>query len=532
VAQAKAFLVQRIQEFDPTVDVRSGPFNRLVLTLTAPLQAAFSSVIETQTNYSLSLAQITADPARATPSMVDNVISNFRVTRNPGAAATGQVTLVLDSLIPVVIPTGFIFSAPGNITFATTQSWSAKTDPTTVILPSDVPIRSVGNNQYAFTIVVTAQAIGISGNIPVGTALTMPSPLPHVLRAYAQSSFTGGVDADTNQDLINKLDTGMAAHDLSNRSTIEALLLAQPEFANFLDVSCVGYGDPEQQRYHSIFPVAFGGRTDIYVRSQALPAVTMVTKTATLVAVTSQGGTWQVSLARSDVPGFYEVQKIVITGTDPSSQSGYQITSLVQGLDTSPGTSPVPDVATPLEAAFSPYATAVIQFTDTTTPTTGLIIGTSTAKYDLYASAMPLLLDIQNFLGGTQVVDLAGDILVKGMVPCFTGITGNINNPSSQAPPDVTAIAAAVADFVNKGEFNGTLSASAILGVIHGFLSGGQVVSSLMLNGRIVRPDGNTTTLASPTALIVPNLPAALTTGNTVGFVLDPGAVSLTVTNI
>ena len=136
VEQALELVTQLVQESNPDLDVRRGVLHDLVLYYSAVLAAAKDEEIS-RVRRSLSLQEITADPTLADTTLVDAVLSNFRVTRKVGAQATGQITIVLDALIPVTITAGASFTALGQ-SFVTERAFAARTSAAAVVSTDDV----------------------------------------------------------------------------------------------------------------------------------------------------------------------------------------------------------------------------------------------------------------------------------------------------------------------------------------------------------------------------------------------------------
>lgn len=528
VQQAVDLIAQRVTELMPSVETRRGVIRGIVLQLAGALTAANARVVD-EVGKAASLQRITEDPAGADPAVVDLVLSNFRVTRRPGGPGAGPVTIVLDRLVPVTVPRGARFSANG-VSFLTPAAHAARTVAGSVVAPTDRLIRAVGNGEYAFTVDVEAEAVGVAGQLSRGTRLSPAGLIPGFLRAYAESDFTGGADADTNAELIARLAEGIADRTPANRTTASAMIRNEAAFALTVAVEVAGYGDPEQVRYHGVLPVAAGGRLDVYAQTQALPREVRVARTATLIERTAAGGVWQFSLARDDAPGFYEVAKVVQAGEDDAGQAGYEVTETVRGFDLSAdGTGFLPDVTTAEEAAFTRFQTATVRFLDTDTDASVLTVGEARRDYDAIVVGLPLLAELQTFLADRGRRPPAADVLARAPVPCFLTLNFKVFKKAGEADPDLAAIAADLAAYVNGLGFVGRLAASALAAVVHGRLAAGQTTGSFDMFGRIVRPDGAVRYVRSDEALLIPDWPSKMVTARTTTFFLDPASVAVSV---
>jgi hypothetical protein len=528
VAQVQSQLSERMAEQFPELETKRGVIHDIVLYLTAVFGAEQRTRMELL-RQSSSLLAISTDPQLSDETVVDVALSNFRIDRAPGTAATGTITIVLGALTPVVIPATNQFSA-GGILFTPGQAYAARINQETVTSSTDRVLLPLGDGTYAFSIPVTAIVPGSSGMLRRGAALDSLDPIPYFDRAYAESDFTGGFDAETNADMLARLQAGLAARAWSNRVTIDASLRSMPEFSRILQTSIVGAGDAEMLRdKHTVVPVANFGRADLYARTQALPSSLTLVKTATFIGGAAGGGIWQVSILSGDAAGFYMVDRIgPLSG--PQDDAGYEVTSDVRGVDLDyPGF--VPDVVSPLEATYSRYQAATIQFLDTDTPVVGLVANQSTADYNVSLSVMPLIGDLQDTVSGRSFGAPAGDCLVKAPMPCFLTVSFNINKRASTLVDQsiVDGIRTSVAQLVNSTGFPGQLYASLLAELIQEQLPDGAYVGAIDMYGTIRQPDGSLRRIRSTEVLVVPDNPALMVTPRTVAFLLDPLDVGVSV---
>ena len=527
VSQAHAYITQRVTEFDPTVDTKRGVIHDILTHLEGVFAAAEEEWAD-RLRRSGSLLEIQADPTLADDSQVDAVLSNFRIERKPGQAATGRVVIVLSALVPSNIPAATRFSAQGR-DFVTEVAFAGRTSQASVATDQDRLIRPVGDGTYAYVIDVVAAEAGSAGMLRRGTRMEPQTLIPNMLFAYSESDFTGGLNAETNAELVARLQQGLAGRDVSNRDTIAALVRNTEAFERVLALATVGYGDPEQRRYHGLFPVATGGRVDVYARTQELPQTIRLEKTAVLVDQVAGGGVWQVPVGRDDAPGYYDFPRIVRSGADETT-AGYEVTEDARTVDLTPfGTDDfLPDVVGPEEGAYSRYQAGTVRFLDPGTDP-ALAVG-STAAYVVFARAVPQIADLQDFLSGRGVRPAAGDVLVRAPVPCDVRLSVTVFKRTGQPDPDTATIATALAAEVNRGGCVGRLAVSSLASVVHRFLADGQSTGAFDLHGVVRRPDGTKRLLRSAAAITAPDEATRGVSGRTVVFYLDPEDVTIGVT--
>ena len=531
VDQMQQQLSERMAERFPELETKRGVIHDIVLYLTAILGAEQRTRMELLRESS-SLLAISQNPTLSDETIVDNALSNFRLTREPGAPATGTITIALNVLSPIVVPASNRFTSGGMI-FTPGQAYAVRINDATITSATDRVLRPLFDGTYAFSIPVTATDTGSDGMLRRGAGLTTLDPLPYFDRAYAESDFSGGFDPETNADMIAKLQGGMAAQAWSNRVTIDASLRAMEEFSRILQTSIIGAGDPEMLRdKHTVMPVANFGRVDLYARTQALPSSITLTKTATLVQTTTSGGIWQLSIDAADAPGFYVVDRVgPVLG--PQDDAGYEVTAEERGVNLDfPGF--VPDIVATVEAVYSRYQAATIRFLDTDTPVADLIENQTQADYSVSLLTMPLIAEMQDTVSGRSFGAPAGDVLVKAPIPCFLSISFDIRKRATVVvdQPTIAGICTSSAQLVNSLGFPGQLHASLLAELIQDQLPEGAYLGAIDMFGTIRRPDGTLRRIRSTEVLIIPDEPGNMVTSRTVTFLLDSRDVGVSVVDV
>jgi hypothetical protein len=539
VSQAYAIATQFAQEKHPNLDTKRGPVPDLVLGLDSILGAAQKENTD-RVRQSQSVVLIEENPELADDDLVDNVASNYRVTRRAATPAAGEVVITMDQQLAVTIQTGAIFYV-GDHEYTSDETYTARLSSGAVVADTDRLVQELSPGVYGFSINVTASVAGSASLLRKDDELTPDVEPLAFIRAYAASDFTGGLDAQTNQELVDLFQDGMSTKAYSNRSMIRNMVRgADPDvyppvtdaFDDILNFSIIGMGDVEMVRdQHWLMPMSGGGRSDIYVRSQRLPGLIGLLKTATLVEKTIEGGIWQVSILRDDAPGFYEARTIRLAGLGPGGNT-YAVTEDIRGLDTTDVDNDyIPDVLTILEGTYSRFQTAVIKFLDTDTEVSVLPL-LSTQDYDVTMATMPLIREVQEFIGLRDVVNPCGDHLVKAPVPCFTSLSITLERKNSTEDVDTDAIVDACADYVNTTGFPGKLYSTAIASVIEALLPASVSAEVIAMLGRVRSPGGTETTLNSTEVLTVPDDPATFTTARTVCFIVDPNDIAISIIDI
>lgn len=530
VRQAQVELAQLMSEFNPSIDTKRGPLFDILFRSEAVFAAKNSEEIN-RLKRSQSLLEAVDDPDLADDEIVDAAASNFRVERRSGSAAEGEITIVVSTQTPVTIASGAIFEANGH-QYTTENSFSAKLSQAQVASENDRVLNPVGDGTFSFTIDVVAITEGSAAQAPKDTLFSMQNPPLSFVKAFAASDFSGGNNAETNEDLLGRLLEGVACKALSGTSSMKATLIDEDNFPDVIASSIIGLGDKEMLRdQHSIFPGSLGGRIDWYVRTQQKPQRIALTKTATLVDVNEDGfGIWQFGVSRDDMPGFYDVSKIILQGS--SAETGFAVTSDVRSADLTALSDGglIPDIdPNTFEFVYSRFQSAVIQFEDTTTDVSSLTVGTSTQTYEVTLRGMPLIEDIQDLVSSRSVQNRAADALIKAPVPCDLSVSFDILLKPGQSSPDLSQIKDDIVELVNTYGFTGRLPASAISDAVHDSLSSSSYLSAIDILAVIRRPDGTFRALRTTEILEIPEEPAKMVTARTVGFILDPEDVAISI---
>lgn len=525
VLQELTEATEKIQEAHPELELRRGVFHDLVLYFHAVLAGAQRTMLNRYLS-ARSLRQIEADPSLADEGVVDDVLSNWGLTRIQGTKARGYVVIVLSTPASVTIGKDTVFKANG-LEYLAVRTVSAVSEEALLSGPADVLMHKLASGNYAFTVEVEAAETGDSYALSKDD-LIQPSYNPaSYVTSYAASNFEGGSNTETNLELIQRLQQGIAAKGGSNRINMAAFLRATKGFESVPATSIVGYGSAEMLRdRHSIIPISYGGRVDWYIRGAHRLLRSSVRKTCTLVEKNGNQGTWQFSIASSEYPGFYEVRNIRPEGSEEVS-GGFQPSSDVRTLNMTGGGF-IPDMQTLEEGVYSAYQAAVIRFVDTQFSVTDLAVG-ATRNYDVEVVSTPLVGELQELMTSFETRHRAADILVKAAVPCFVRINFTIYRRADEPDPDLEGIKQSIVDVVNRIGFIGRLYASRITDTIHSYLMNDTSVGELDLFGRIRRPNGTTLYLRDGEVLRVTDDPAAMVTANTVQFFLEPEDIGITV---
>jgi hypothetical protein len=159
VQQVLEQLTTQLQELNPSLDLKRGVFKDIVAYYHAVLETAIRTNLERYQS-ARSLQQINANAVAADSTVVDEVLSNWGITRKTGTRAIGSVTIEISQARSVTIPANFTFSVNG-LTYVATQTFTSRTSEGQISNPvTDRLLVQLSNGNWAFTIEVEAEDVG------------------------------------------------------------------------------------------------------------------------------------------------------------------------------------------------------------------------------------------------------------------------------------------------------------------------------------------------------------------------------------
>jgi len=516
VAVQRNVITQALAARFPDYETRRGVLHDVVLELFSMLAAAQEAELD-QVRSSSSLAAVDTLSTAA----LDALAGNYRLSRTAATAATGEVRVLLSRSAAVTLPAGTQFLY-GTTTYKTTRTFQAQTASELVVSDGDRLITAEGAS-WGFTVDVEAAEAGSAANLARYGVLSMPSPPARFVSAYAYTDLAGGADAESNTALTARIQAGWSSRAWGNRASLEALLFEA--FPSLVAVSAVGAGAAEMLRdRHGLFPISSGGKVDLYVRTQALYATTTVTVTASLISKVGSVGTWQINLAAATVPGFYEVEKVLLPSM-ASTATGFAPTADTRNFSLTGDYQP--DIAVTLEGVYSAFQTAQVQFADTTTDATALSPGV-TAEYRAVVRYQPLIAELQAYLGASERSPLGADVLVKAAVPVFTSVAVTVLWPTGSTAPAAADIQSVLADSVNQSGFTSRLSVAQVAAALRAVWPT-ITVDTVSFTTRLRKPDGTNVSATVAGNVSLSDDAANMVSGNTLAFYLRDSDVAVTV---
>lgn len=519
IAALLEYFKQLMAESHPEVELSRGAFHDLVLYFNSVLNTTLQENID-KVLQSNSLLSITNNPDLADDEIVDQVLSNYNLTRGVGSPASGELVVVFNQAVTTQITAQIKLNANG-VTFYPDIDYTAVPPGENTDAVGYREMIPTGDGSFAIKIAAVAADAGTAGNVSRGTVFSPDIAPSNVASIFAAADFTNGKNAPDNAAYIAQLPTGLASKTIGGRRAFVAAIRSQPAFQNINHISIVGMGDAEQKRdQRGLFPVSGGGRVDIYMQTNGTPQRVDNLLTASYVGPAAAGddtaGTiWRVSIGASVAPGFYRIERVSKIGDVASV--GYEIINEVAGYSFPATATYTPDIISTVEAEYTSYKELQINFIDTE-KRPSQVAANATAEYSVTTLGLPLIGQVQEFLNSREMRCRTADVVVKSAVPCFTTVNFKIRRAADEVNPDLAAIKKAIVSAIAKIGFTGRLSASTITSAAHQYLTGAQTISVIDLFGKLRRPDGKIVYLRNAAELQIPDDPDNLVSAKTTVF--------------
>lgn len=491
---ASAFVRTAILEKDPTAAVSPGtPVDGLVIQNQAYLAALHNSRL-TQLQAASSLQAIVEGLADVTDTDVDNICSNYFITRNPAVAAYGKVKIVTSTDTSYVLPIGFEVSFSG-LTFRTTAVHYIYASATTGVTTSDTVqlLRNRGDGTYEFFITVTAQQTGSASKLPNGAVVTLATTSSGMVSASVSGDFSGGTAAETNAELLARASTGVTAKVIGGDEHIDALVRAQyPTY----QTSTVGVGSSLMTRdQNNIFGVSTGGKIDVYAKTAASMSSSTITITGTITNSTTRA--ISATIPYTTAAGIYRIVAIRPAGL--GGTGGNTPATLTRNASVLSGWNPV--LINSRDIAYSARQAITITWLDTLgsgTYTNGL-----TRSYDIDILYMPDLLALDTYLTNNVRRPGGTDLLVKAGVPCRTSVAITLATTVGYSAPSTTSVAVAIANTINAIPFGTASLTGYALASSVAAVAPYSTIQAVSVGGTIYRPNDTDLVIAPSSTLTI-----------------------------
>lgn len=231
---AYEFLIEKIKEVNPDIDVREGAaiVDLFVKAGTLVFQPILNQIEYISNQQSLKTVDLLDDNS------VDKLIANLFITRREGQKSSGIVRMFFQ------VPISFFIDK--NVHYFTTDSglkfYPVESNEYTEIFMAT----KLENNVYIIDVAVESEKQGMAYNIESGKITSSNLMLSGLLRVTNPWPLHGGINKETNQELVNRAAIAITARDMVTDPGIETIL--KENFSFISDLISIGYGDVEMER--------------------------------------------------------------------------------------------------------------------------------------------------------------------------------------------------------------------------------------------------------------------------------------------
>ena len=477
VAATQLRIAQFIAETYPAADLAPGSvLSELLVKLSATVN---NQVYNATDNFSQggSILQAQASTVDTYSPVIDNVASNYLVTRNAGSLSTGLVKVVVSSGGAKYLGDGIQFTQPSSgLLYTSTQAWTVNSQPSS----SELMLYAQQDGTFFFLLPITASAAGPQYQVQNGTVMTLvtETDIANVANITAYGNFTTGVAQETDKQMISRMEIGMTNKGMTSQDSILAALSAQ--YPSIKAISVVGAGDPEMTRdKQNAFGIATFGLGDVYMRSSNGLDTTSFVKSATKIA----DGQWSMTFDYRDVAGFYDIVSIQPNVSGVSGTA--TITS--QSFGTSyPPSEPSNLINNTTESRYTQYQSCAVVFAYVESP---IVATLSTADFLVTVNFQPLVREAQAIVNDRSKRIAGADYLVKAAIPCYVSLMVSLQANTDQVVP-VDTIKQAIFDYINNLDFGEPIYSSKIIDICHNYPQVKRVVTPVVMTGIIASPTG------------------------------------------
>lgn len=457
VQQAEVFAQQYLESKFPTVDFRQGTGVRdLVIRPNAMLIALVRKYTETYFD-NATLANVT----ESTPAeVVDNILSNFFVTRNSGSFATvrSRLYFLFQNGIPsnVSLPTSAFFSPDNTHMFFPSAPVFAQP-----LKDGDTPISGMTYLQYDsseelwyFDADMSSQTSDEAFNdFKDNDLLYFTLFNPYFVKGKILYQDTPAVRQETNLEMVDRSYNSISTRNLINDPSITSRLY---DVFNYLQrIKVVGMGDPDMWRdYVQVegvfenlqtekldkFRIHIGGTVDIYADTPFRTSVVQYTTNAAgVIELTG---------------GIFDIERSTLSGGVDADQIPQTATAAISYPNTTVYTDHVPLVP---QKDFGLSAKQIVHIDF------GLDYPNQTASF--VVRKFTGLEDIQSFLEDQQSRVVCANQLVRAFEPILVNVEAK-GYEQSYSAAQISTARKAIEDYFNQTPVNGTIYVSEIYKLI------------------------------------------------------------------
>lgn len=457
-------------------------------------------------------------------SISDAILSNFFIERGAGTKAVGyvRVNLEKDSSFTRVSETIPFYTADSKKLYPTSTFQVVSS----VTGPDEIKSFDSPNGYKYFVVPVISEAVGSGYNIDKDTQLMYDGSASGIISIVVHDGLSGGSDDESDIYVYEKVKASLSARGMFNQAGISSFL--RQNFSQISFVSSKGTASEYVTRNtNNLIGARSGCACDIYISNRMNPVVKNFSLVASKVDDT---GKYSLLVDKSIFPGHYSVASVAPKATDPSVGS-YIIVSKTRIINTSPiGQGGISHLfSSDSDGIYSPYMETLVEFMY------GLPAGETAYPPEVLVNCSVFgqegILDMQAAVDSESNGVAMVDYLVKSASPCYVSIDRLEIKKTAGNDLSADDVLSVIEGYISRCNESGEIDSGEIISALHNLRGVERVSLPLTVNIKIIAPtaEAEEIALSSMSRVIVPSIPNKKIGPGLVKFIVDRGAIGLTI---
>ncbi len=271
---AENLLVQFLGDNMPDADLGKGSVMQDFAVTAMSLVFAYLRKEADLTRQRQSLLLLGEDEGDEVDDCVDEILSNWFITRKTGRKSRGVLTIFFNQTTDVTVKVNdvfyktnvrpFVIDSDSDLVYGA-EDMLAVTDSSGVVV------------EYSLRVPVIAVETGVNYDIDPGPFVSFTKFSPYATRVENTTKFSGGASVESTEEMLDRAPTAISVRDLNSPRSIDVVL--KEEFTDVDDVTVIGFGDTEMLRDLIVedatgLRIHAGAYTDAYLHSPIVQAET------------------------------------------------------------------------------------------------------------------------------------------------------------------------------------------------------------------------------------------------------------------
>jgi len=522
IAAEQALLVQYCEDKYKNLDF--SPVSGLYDIIIRPMANLFLLAQKTITSYE-DLRTIQGALASATKNeIIDEIFSNFLITRVAGSKARGQIKVeVSDVQYRQFISKDIPFISTSGINFYPLSDTNYSVD---LSSDGDKRIYTSKANFGFFIVDVECEKSGHENNVKFGSPFSYAGGLYSAASITAMNNFSGGSETESNESIKNRIKTSLSAR--GTFSVAGTTQIIKDAFGEGTSVHVHGgFSEMMTRNRDEILGTKNGCYMDIYAKTSSFPQLLKYRVLSSKIETGSEYYSEYPNLFLARVPssamyGMYDVKDVSIYSTSNIIGS-YEVVKKIRRIDES---SVFRNRITSIkDCAYTGHAYMDVIF-NPRLPDPSIV----TLAVSCELMGLPYIGDIQKLLSHDGNQGVAMDILVSACVPCFISVHNVTVTVDKTSTITRSTIANKIVSYITEvNPVVDSIRVDQIVKIISSIPGVKKVDLPIMVSGKLYPPsdDFTPTEWSSLSALNIPESFSDKTGNSVVGLFCSSDAIEI-----